>query len=131
MTGVVMSGRGLGAPRMAHSAIIERLQALAGHIVPGTLNVRLAEPAKTGPNWRYFAAAEISPKWHQQTGQAGYFLIRVLIADPYRGLAFRADETEYPADQIELVTEVHLRKVLGLSDGDRVSFSMVAWDDSR
>lgn len=127
-----MSGPGLAAPRMVTSTIIERLEALAGcHIVPGTLNVRLSEPAKTGPNWRYFAAAEISPEWHQQTGQAGYFLIRVLIADRYRGLAFQADETGYPADQVELIAEVHLRNVLGLSDGDRISFSMVAWDDSR
>lgn len=95
---------------MAHSAVIERLQALAGcHIIPGTLNVRLSEPAKTGPNWRYLAAAEISPEWHQQTGQVGYFLIRVLIADRYLGLAFQADETGYPADQVELVAEVHLK----------------------
>jgi uncharacterized protein len=132
MTGVVKSGRGLAVPRMAHSAMIERLQALAGcHIVPGTLNVRLPEPPKTGPHWRYLAAAEISPAWQQQTGQVGYFLIRVLIADRHRGLAFQADEPGYPPDQIELVAEVHLRTLLGLSDGDSVSFAVVAWDDSR
>lgn len=132
MTGVVKSGRGLAVPRMTHSAIIERLQAAAGcPIVPGTLNVRLSEPIARGPNWRYLAAAEIGPEWQHQTDQAGYFLIRVFIAGRYLGLAFQADELGYPADQVELVAEVHLKSRLGLSDGDRVSFSALDWDGSR
>ena len=132
MTGVVKPGRGLAVPRMTDSAIIERLQAAAGcPIVAGTLNVRLSEPVTRGPNWRYLAAAEISPQWHQQIGQAGYFLIRALIADRYRGLAFQADEPGYPADQIELVAGIQLRPLLGLSDGDKISFSVVDWDDFR
>lgn len=44
-SGIVASGRGLGAGRMADSGLIDRLQRLVGFpMVPGTLNVRLPEP---------------------------------------------------------------------------------------
>jgi CTP-dependent riboflavin kinase len=62
-----------------------------------------------------------------ESGQAGYFLVPVLIADRYRGIAFQAGErghSGHPADQVELLSEVHLRKTLGLSDGDLVTFSV-------
>lgn len=59
-TGIVMSGRVLGAPRLADPAVIARLQELSGcSLVPGTLNARLAEPLERGPQWRYLAAAAI------------------------------------------------------------------------
>jgi hypothetical protein len=76
-----------------------------------------------GPGWRYFAAAEVAPDWEDRTGQAGYFIVEVLIADRFRGLAFQAVEPEgpgYPPDQIELFSEVHLRSELGLGDGDLI-----------
>jgi CTP-dependent riboflavin kinase len=60
----------------------------------------------------------------ERTGQVGYFLAPVMIAGRYRGFAFQADERGepgYPADQVELFSEVHLRRVLDLSDGDPVA----------
>ena len=129
LAGVIKPGRGLAVPRMTGSAMIERLETFGGcPIVPGTLNVRLPGPLPRGPGWRYLPAAEIGPEWSQETGQAGYFVVRVLIADRYRGLAFQADEPGYPPDQVELVAGVNLRNVLGLGDGDAVSFSVVGWD---
>lgn len=104
---------------------MERLEELAGFsIVPGTLNVRLPQPLERDPRWRYVAAAEITPDWEARTGQAGYFLAPVLVADRYRGLAFQAVEPRglgYPPDQIELFCEVHLRRKLDLVDGDRIA----------
>jgi CTP-dependent riboflavin kinase len=127
LTGLVQSGRGLGAGLMADADVMKRLRELAGFpIVPGTLNVRLPRPLERGAGWRYVAAAEISPDWESQTGQAGYFLAPVTIAGRYRGLAFQADELGepgYPSDQIELFSEVHLRRALGLGDGDRLAIS--------
>ena len=112
---------------MAEGAVMNRLEKLAGFaIVPGTL-VRLPHALERGSRWRYVRAAEISPDWEAQSGQAGYFMVAVTIAQRYRGLAFQADEygdAEYPADQIELVSEVHLRTELGLSDGDGIAFSI-------
>jgi CTP-dependent riboflavin kinase len=109
---------------MTDPAVMERLHEIAGFpLVPGTLNVRLAGSLERGPGWRYFAAAEVAPDWEDRTGQAGYFIVEVLIADRFRGLAFQAVEPEgpgYPPDQIELFSEVHLRSELGLGDGDLI-----------
>ena len=68
-------------------------------------------------------AKEIGPDWEETTGQAGYFIVAVRIEDRYRGIAFQADEPGYPADQVELISEVKLREALGLGDGDPISFS--------
>jgi CTP-dependent riboflavin kinase len=121
LSGIVQSGRGLGAARTADPAILQRLQDLAGFsIVPGTLNLRLPEAVARGTHWQYVAAAEIGPDWEARTGQAGYFLTRVTIAERYRGLAFQADEPGYPSNLIELFSEVLLRVALDLSDGDHL-----------
>jgi CTP-dependent riboflavin kinase len=125
LSGIVEPGRRLGARLMAEEAVMERLEKLAGFsIVPGTLNVRLPQPLERDPRWRYVAAAEITPDWEARTGQSGYFLAPVLVADRYRGLAFQAVEPRglgYPPDQIELFCEVHLRRKLDLVDGERIA----------
>jgi len=122
LSGVVQTGRGLGAGRMSDPTVMQKLEDLAGlTVVPGTLNVRLPGPLGRGQSWRYLPAVEIAPDWEERTGQSGYFLARVLIADRYRGLAFQAVEPGghgYPPDQIELFCEVQLRLALGLHDGD-------------
>jgi CTP-dependent riboflavin kinase len=126
LSGIVQPGRGFGAGLMADRAVMEKLQTLAGFlVVPGTLNVRLPSPLeRVGPSWRYLAAAEITADWETRTGQAGYFLAPVTVAGRFRGLAFQAiepGERGYPPDQIELFCEVHLRKELGLGDGDAIA----------
>ncbi len=131
ITGVVVAGRGLGVSRMDRSAALERLSTVAGcPLVPGTLNVRLPGALVRGAGWRYLAADDIGSDWQRHTGQAGYFLVRVRIADRYRGVAFQADEPGYPRDQIELVAEVRLRDVLGLHDGDAISASVLEWREN-
>jgi CTP-dependent riboflavin kinase len=112
---------------MANSKVLDRFRELFGFpVVPGTLNVRLPEPLERSSTWRYLRSEEITPDWEAESGQAGYFLVSVLIADRYRGVAFQADERGhpgYPADQVELLSEVHLRETLGLSDSDPIKFS--------
>ena len=125
LSGIVQPGRGLGAGLMVDGAVMEKLEELAGFpLVPGTLNVRLPEPLERGPRWRFVAAAEITPDWEARTGQAGYFLAPVIVAERYRGLAFQAVERGgpgYPPEQIELFCEAHLRRELGLGDGDPIA----------
>ena len=125
LSGTVQPGRGLGAGLMADHVVMQRLRELAGFaIVPGTLNVRLPRALDRDSSWRHVAATEISPDWEARSGQAGYFLAPVVIAERYRGLAFQADERGdpgYPSDQVELFSEVHLRGALGLTDGDTVA----------
>ena len=130
LSGIVQPGRGLGAGLMADDVAMARLSELAGFpLVPGTLNVRLPGPLERAAGWRYIAAAEIGADWEARTGQAGYHLADVVIARRYRGLAFQADEPAgpgYPADQIELFSDVHLRGALGLEDGDPIAVALSA-----
>jgi len=66
----VQSGRGLGVGVMADPAVLERLAELVGFgVVPGTLNVRLAQPVEGGPEWQYLASADIAPDWEGRTGR--------------------------------------------------------------
>lgn len=124
LSGTVQSGRGLAAARTADPTVLRMLAEFAGFaIVPGTLNLRLTEALERGMYWHYLPATEIGPDWQDRTGQAGYFLAHVTIAERYRGLAFQADEPAppgYPQDQIELFSEVALRTALDLSDGDHL-----------
>ena len=126
LSGVVQSGRGVGAGLMSEDFVLRRLSELAGFpVVPGTLNVRLGGPLERDSSWRYIAAAEIGRDWEARSGQSGYFLAPVLIAGRYRGLAFQAEEPGgpgYPADHVELLGETHLRGALGLEDGDPITF---------
>jgi CTP-dependent riboflavin kinase len=128
LSGVVRAGRGLGAPLMADPAVLERLQQLAGlRLVPGTLNVQLPDALERGEGWRYVAATDVASDWEARTEQSGYFIAPVTIAGRYRGLAFQAVEPEgpgYPADQIELFSDVHLRSELGLEDGDAIEIAI-------
>ncbi len=48
-------------------------------------------------------------------------MVTIMIAGLYRGLAFQADEPGYPPDQVELLSEVHVREALGLSNGDPIT----------
>ena len=106
-------------------ADLDRVRELLGFAaVPGTLNVRLPEPIERDESWRHLRAEEIGPDWEATTGQAGYFLVPILIEDRCRGVAFQADEPGYPADQVELISEVKLREALGLHDGDPITFSL-------
>jgi CTP-dependent riboflavin kinase len=121
---MVQPGRGLGAGLMSEHAVMERLRELVGFaVVPGTLNVRLPATLERGSSWFYVDASEIAPDWAERTGQSGYWLAPVTVAGRYRGFAFQAIEPEggrYPSDQIELFCETHLRRELGLHDGDSV-----------
>jgi CTP-dependent riboflavin kinase len=129
LSGTVQPGRGLARDLMADARLPEWFAQLAGFsIVPGTLNVRLLRALERGPNWRYVAATEISSDWEERTAQVGYFLAGVLIQRRYRGLAFQAQERGepgYPANQVELMSEVHLRSALDLTDGDLIRLSLV------
>jgi CTP-dependent riboflavin kinase len=128
VTGVVASGRGKAAPVMRDPQVLARVREVAGfEPVPGTLNVHVRGFDRRVLD-RYLSAPEINPGWELVTGHAGYFFALVLVAGRYRGLAFQADEPDYPGDLVELDCEVHLRDALGLRDGDTIGFSILGTD---
>jgi CTP-dependent riboflavin kinase len=128
-TGMVEPGRGLGSAVMTGAELARLSELLGFDAVPGTLNVRFDAPVLRDGSWSFLAASEIAPGWEEATGQTGYHYLPVLVAGRFRAIAFQADEPAepgYPADQVELICEAHLRRELGLADGDEISFSVSA-----
>ena len=128
LSGIVVPGRGLGSELMRDPRVAVRFEEIAGfQLVPGTLNVRLPGPLVRGERWRFLPSAEVAPDWAERSGQSAYFLADVVVEGTHRALAFQAVEPEdpgYPPDQVELLSETHLRSALGLADGDPIAFSL-------
>jgi CTP-dependent riboflavin kinase len=114
--------------------ITARFEEIAGFpLVPGTLNVRLPGPLVRDERWRFLASEGIAPDWAKRSGQSGYFLADVIVEGAHRALAFQALEPEgpgYPPDQVELLSETHLRDALELADGDPIAVSLRDRDGS-
>jgi CTP-dependent riboflavin kinase len=113
---------------MRDPRVTARFEELAGfQLVPGTLNVRLPGPLVRDERWRFLPSEEIALDWAERSGQSGYFLADVVLEGAHRALAFQAVEPEgpgYPPDQVELLSETHLRTTLGLADGDPIAVSL-------
>ena len=114
--------------------ITARFEEIAGFpLVPGTLNVRLPGPLVRDERWRFLPSEGIAPDWAKRSGQSGYFLADVIVEGAHRALAFQAVEPEgpgYPPDQVELLSETHLRDALELADGDPIAVSLRDRDGS-
>lgn len=114
----MVTGLGRGADLLAATQVLDRIEEVFGlRVVPGTLNVRLDAPFDRTLTTSYVPASDIDPGWEAATGQTGYHLVPVLVAERYRAIAFQADEPGYPEDLVEIMCEVHLRSTLGLEDG--------------
>src|SRR5882672_7714759 len=125
--GIVVPGRGFGAPRMANPAVLQAAQRLTGLIlVPGTLNVRLPQPFDGLLPW-YFTEDELGGHvWRDHApNRTGIRCGEVLIAGRYRGMVFQGDEPEYPPTQVEIMSDHHLQTTLGLHDGATLEFSLI------
>jgi CTP-dependent riboflavin kinase len=125
--GIVVPGRGFGAQRMANPAVLHAAQRLTGLTpVPGTLNVRLPQPFD-GLLPQYLTEADLGRDvWRDHApNRTGIHCGAVLIAGRYRGVVFQGDEPEYPPEQVELMSDHHLRDTLGLHDGDVLEFALV------
>jgi CTP-dependent riboflavin kinase len=119
--GIVAQGRGLSVALLASEAIIDQLHGLFGlRFIPGTLNVRLPEPFDRSLVTHRIASSEIRDEWEEETGQAGYVFVPILVEGRHRGVAFQAEEDDYPSELLEILSDVHLRTALGLADGDHV-----------
>lgn len=125
--GIVVPGRGLGAKGMSAPEMTEALrQILDFDFVPGTLNVRL--PGALDAELRSYVAWEDLGRRTpdpEVPDRRGLRYGRVIIAGQFQGVAFQGDESDYPSDLVELVSDHHLRKALGLSDGDPIEFSLI------
>lgn len=126
ISGRVERGRGRGAVLLSSSHRVQRLTRVTGlMVVPGTLNLRLSGPLDRRVIQGFLPAGELGEDWEGLTGQSGYHIFHVLVEGRFRGLAFQAEEPGYPEDLVEVLSGVHLRAELGLSDGDEVTLSLL------
>jgi CTP-dependent riboflavin kinase len=126
--GIVVPGRGFGAQRMANPTVLYAAQRLTGlTLISGTLNVRLPQPFDGLLPW-YLTEADLGGNvWRDHApNRTGIRWGEVLIAGRYRGMVFQGDEPEYPSEQVEIMSDHHLRDTLGLHDGDPLTFSLIA-----
>ncbi len=120
--GMVVPGRGYGAPAMSRETIqltIKRISDLS--VVPGTLNLRLPKPFD-GLLDGYVTEEELGGSvWRDHTpNRKGCRFGEVIIAGRFRGIIFQGDEPEYPANQVEIMSDHKLREALGIEDGDTI-----------
>jgi CTP-dependent riboflavin kinase len=105
--------------------VLDVLHAETGlEAIPGTLNVRLAEPIDDSLLPYFLGAGAIAPRWAEETGQTGYRWVAVMIEGQVPGVAARAIEPGYPEDLIEVVSGVHLRSELNLTDGEEIRLTI-------
>ena len=125
--GVVVPGRGFGAQRMANPSLLQALKRLTDlTLVPGTLNVRLPQPFD-GTLTGYLTEDDLGGNvWRDHApDRQGIRFGEVLIAGQYHGIMFQGDEPEYPPNLVEIMSDHHLRDMLGLQDGDTLEFAVL------
>lgn len=125
--GVVVPGRGLGVKGMSEPGMKGVLQRIIEFdFVPGTLNVRLPEAfdasLESYVGWEELGRSLPDP---EVPGRKGLRYDRAIIVRRFPGIVFQGDEPDYPSDQVELISDHHLRQTLDLSDGDAIEFTLV------
>jgi CTP-dependent riboflavin kinase len=95
-------------------------------LVLGTLNVRLSHPFNA-PLAGYLTEDDLGGNlWRDHAPhRQGIRYGEVIIAGHYRGIIFQGDEPEYPPEQVEILSDHHLRATLGLRDGDMLEFTIL------
>ena len=120
--GIVCSGLKRMADKMADGEITRKLfeKSTGVALVPGTFNVRLPEsitvPAYSGRIERRDHTGEFGDTIYIVSARVegiDSWLIRHLLVDNWDGAGHRKDVCEF-------ISEVNLRDVLGVTDGDRV-----------
>jgi CTP-dependent riboflavin kinase len=113
---------------MANAAVLHAAQRLRGlTLVPGTLNVRLPQPFDGLLSWSLTGADVGGDVWRDHApNRRGIRCGAVLIAGRYRGIVFQGDEPEYPPNQVEIMSDHHLRDTLRLHDDDTLEFAVIA-----
>ena len=125
LVGTVGPGQGLGVERMTRP-VLDLIRSRTGiDAISGTLNVRLGRPVDESLFPYFIDAADISPDWVGETGQSGYWWVRISIEGRFEGVAARAVEPDYPDDLVEIVCGVHLRSTLDLKDGDTITMTVL------
>jgi CTP-dependent riboflavin kinase len=128
--GIIKTGIGGAVAEMSKPGSLEEFRRLLGlSIIPGTLNIKLAEPFDLSL-LKYVKFSDIGWEFDPATqgiaydGEIGAYYRRVLVADRYPAyIVIFTWVTDIYTDA-ELVSPYHLRSTLGLKDRDVVEFTL-------
>ncbi|MDZ4254122.1 MAG: DUF120 domain-containing protein [Sulfuritalea sp.] len=123
LEGRLCSGLGEGAVFTQLDWVAREFQAKLGYVPhPGTLNLSLSGDAWTRLRSRLQQAAGIAIE--PPAGFCAAKCFEVLINDRIKGAAVLPEVAGYPADKLEIVAPVAVRRELRLHDGDRVRLQL-------
>ena len=128
--GTVKTGRGLGASEMSAPGSLEGFRLLTGlSVIPGTLNIDLAEPFDLSL-LKYNTFAELGWAFDPATqgikyeGEIGIHHGQAIVAGKYPACLIFFTWVNDPYTDAELISLHHLRSVLNLRDGDILEFTL-------
>ena len=128
--GTVKTGIGKAVFEMSNPGDFEKWETLTGlRVIPGTLNLQLPKPFNLSL-LRYLSFSEIGWDFDPVTqafdfkGDIGMYYDRIIIAGKYQGIHVFWTWVPEINTHAELTSQVHLRRALGIEDGDIVKFSL-------
>ena len=115
MRGKIAAGLGQGQYFISREGYSRQFLHHLGFVpFPGTLNVLLEEPF---PEEQQAIKIEGFQEEGRSFGECKCYRIKLNGID---AAVVRPERSRYPADLVEVVSPVHLRRALGLNDGDPV-----------
>lgn len=120
MRGKVSSGLGQAQHFLSREGYCRQFEARLGYVpFPGTLNVLL-----DGPFPAESPSIEIDGFWEKNRcfGSCRCYRIKINGID---AAVVRPERSCHPPELIEVIAPMHLRRALGLVDGDMVSISLI------
>jgi riboflavin kinase len=124
LRGVVASGLGHGAGFLGVPWVRDGIRRLTGFDPwPGTFNVRLVDPGMLA-TWRRLGQGRGLRLEPPTSGECGARLFPATVAPDVGAAVIVPDVTDHAADVLEVVAPVHVRRALGLRDGDAVTLEV-------
>ncbi|MEA2090217.1 MAG: DUF120 domain-containing protein [Thermoproteota archaeon] len=119
--GTVISGEGAGTKFVKLPWVKKQfIQKLGFNPYPGTLNLRLPAETKVKDLMGEAKGVQIKPA-------EGFFrgkCFKALVMKRVKGVVVTPEVPGYPADLLEVLAPVNLRKVLQLKDGEKVQVTI-------
>lgn len=121
MQGTVISGEGAGTKFVKLPWVKKQfIQKLGFNPYPGTLNLRLPVETKVKDLMDKAEGVQIKPA-------KGFFrgkCFKALVMNRIKGAVVTPEVPDYPADLLEVLAPVNLRKTLQLKDGEKVQITI-------
>ncbi len=118
MQGQIVSGLGQGSYYVSREGYKKQFKSKLGfQPFPGTLNLKLDGPFL----FQNYTSVEIEG-FQEECNNFGRCSCYKIIIEGINAAIIRPHRSTYPADMVEIIAPVFLRKLLQISEGDYVNF---------